>query len=74
MADDRYVQCLLKSVDGNKQMTCFIPYTLRNKKLVEDEDKNQWIISEVYLNSIRSESEANIRSADYRHQRKASDI
>ncbi len=54
-------------------LVSYIPFTKKGK-LVEDENKERWIVKEIYLNSVTTEVEAKIRSADYRKHRKATDI
>lgn len=74
MSNEKYVQALLENVKDKSQLVSFIPYKIKVGKLVEDDDKERWIVKEIYLNSVTTEEEAKIRSADYRKHRKATDI
>jgi len=74
--NENYVQVKLENVNGRSYMICFIPFFkgLKEGKFVEDDDKNRFIVKEVYLNSVITEEYAKKRSLDYRKHRKATDI
>ena len=63
----------IRKLKDKSLLVSYIPFTKKGK-LVEDENKERWIVKEIYLNSVTTEVEAKIRSADYRKHRKATDI